>query len=154
MNEDILGGLKIALERGDSLEKAMLSFYNSGYKKEEIENAARALLQYQSNPAEIQQQNRNQGKPIQPSQQIRNQQTKSQQSNQQDYYQKQMPAKQNPVLQKQPLKQIVSGYENKKDPRKILIIIIVSLLVFLVASLISIYIFRDAIIGFFSSLFQ
>ncbi len=42
---DILGGLKLALSRGDSLQNAMQSFYNSGYKKEEIEEAARALHQ-------------------------------------------------------------------------------------------------------------
>ena len=43
VREDILGGLKLALSRGDSLQNAMQSFYNSGYKKEEIEEAARAL---------------------------------------------------------------------------------------------------------------
>ena len=45
VREDILGGLKLALSRGDSLQNAMQSFYNSGYKKEEIEEAARALHQ-------------------------------------------------------------------------------------------------------------
>jgi cobalamin biosynthesis Mg chelatase CobN len=40
---DIVGGLKIALSRGESLQKAMQSFYNAGYKKEEIEEAAREL---------------------------------------------------------------------------------------------------------------
>ena len=39
----ILGGLKGALARGESLRQAMMSFYNAGYKKEEIEEAARAL---------------------------------------------------------------------------------------------------------------
>ncbi|MBI3623940.1 hypothetical protein HY212_07730 [Candidatus Pacearchaeota archaeon] len=43
VREDILGGLKIALSKGQSLENAMQSFYNAGYKKEEIEDAARAL---------------------------------------------------------------------------------------------------------------
>lgn len=42
-NEDILGGLRSALTRGYSLEEAMLSLYNAGYKREDIENAARAL---------------------------------------------------------------------------------------------------------------
>jgi cobalamin biosynthesis Mg chelatase CobN len=45
-NEDILGGLKTAILRGFSLKDAMISFYNAGYKKEEIEEAARNL-QYQ-----------------------------------------------------------------------------------------------------------
>ena len=43
VREDILGGLKIALSKGQSLESAMQSFYNAGYEKEEIEDAARAL---------------------------------------------------------------------------------------------------------------
>lgn len=46
INEEILGGLKSALERGSSLESAMRTFYNSGYKKEEIEEAARGLLEF------------------------------------------------------------------------------------------------------------
>lgn len=43
VNKDILGGLKSALTRGYSLEEAMLSFFNAGYKREEIEEAARTL---------------------------------------------------------------------------------------------------------------
>ena len=50
-NEDILGGLKSALTRGYSLEEAMVSFYNAGYKKEDIEDAAREL-QMQQIPAQ------------------------------------------------------------------------------------------------------
>lgn len=39
----ILEGLKGALARKESLRQAMFSFYNAGYQKEEIEEAARAL---------------------------------------------------------------------------------------------------------------
>lgn len=39
----ILEGLKGALARRESLRRAMFSFYNAGYKKEEIEEAARSL---------------------------------------------------------------------------------------------------------------
>jgi hypothetical protein len=45
MNEEILGGLRLALERGESLKKAMVTFLNSGYKREEIEEAAKALTE-------------------------------------------------------------------------------------------------------------
>ena len=48
VNTEILEGLRHALERGNSLENAMLSFWNSGYKKEEIEEAARALVSHPS----------------------------------------------------------------------------------------------------------
>ena len=36
----IAGGLKNALERGDSLEKAKATFINAGYNKEEVDQAA------------------------------------------------------------------------------------------------------------------
>lgn len=45
INEEILGGLKSAIERGESIQKAMMTFYNSGYQKEQIEEAARFLSQ-------------------------------------------------------------------------------------------------------------
>ncbi len=40
--EELVEGIKQALSRGESLEKAMTTFYNSGYKKEDIEEAAAA----------------------------------------------------------------------------------------------------------------
>jgi len=43
LNDDIVGGLKSALERGATLKQAMMSLFNSGYKREEIEEAARSL---------------------------------------------------------------------------------------------------------------
>jgi hypothetical protein len=43
MNNEILQGLKIAVQRGQSLRDAMMSFYNAGYKKQEIEEAARHI---------------------------------------------------------------------------------------------------------------
>ncbi len=43
VNQEILGGLRLILNKGSSLEKAMTSFYNAGYKQEEIEEAARVL---------------------------------------------------------------------------------------------------------------
>lgn len=43
VREDILEGLKIAVLKGESLQQAMQSFFNAGYKKEEIEEAARQL---------------------------------------------------------------------------------------------------------------
>ena len=46
VNEEMVGGLKSALDRGYSLEKAMLTLFNSGYKRQEIEEAARNLLEY------------------------------------------------------------------------------------------------------------
>ena len=41
--EEIVEGLRQAVSKGEPLERAMTSFYNSGYTKEDIEEAARAL---------------------------------------------------------------------------------------------------------------
>ena len=43
INEEIIGGLISALSRGQSLESAMMTFYNAGYKKEEIEDSAKEV---------------------------------------------------------------------------------------------------------------
>ena len=43
VNDEIFYGIKRALENKETLGSAMESFYNSGYKKEEIEEAARAI---------------------------------------------------------------------------------------------------------------
>lgn len=43
VNEEIVGGLISALSRGESLEKAMMTFFNAGYKKEEIEISAKEV---------------------------------------------------------------------------------------------------------------
>ena len=43
VNQDILGGLRLAVGKGESLKKAMFTFYNAGYRSEEIEEAAKVL---------------------------------------------------------------------------------------------------------------
>ena len=45
MREDIIAGLKNALERGESLEKAVQSFINAGYNPAEVREAAESLSQ-------------------------------------------------------------------------------------------------------------
>ncbi len=58
VKEDILGGLKSAISRGFSLREAMMSFYNAGYARNDIEDAARTvqyeLAQKISTPAQTQ----------------------------------------------------------------------------------------------------
>ncbi|MBU2616752.1 MAG: hypothetical protein KKB79_02090 [Nanoarchaeota archaeon] len=48
--EDIVEGLRYALAKGETLDSAMMSFFNSGYTKEEIEDAARILQAPQAFP--------------------------------------------------------------------------------------------------------
>ena len=44
VNEEILGGLRVAISHKSTLKDAMQSFYNAGYKKEEIEEAAKIVF--------------------------------------------------------------------------------------------------------------
>ncbi len=62
VKEELIEGLKTAMIRGDSLQKAMFSFYNAGYKKAEIEEAARFLQSSHFSPERylLQQQARSQ----------------------------------------------------------------------------------------------
>lgn len=48
INYDLIEGLRIALAKGYTLEQAMMSFYNAGYPKKDIEEAARVLLYHPS----------------------------------------------------------------------------------------------------------
>lgn len=41
--EEIVEGLRLAVSKGESLRSAMMSFYNAGYSKQDIEDAARAM---------------------------------------------------------------------------------------------------------------
>jgi FtsZ-interacting cell division protein ZipA len=64
VNEAILGALKSALARGESLKKAMMTVYNAGYKREDISEAARSINEEGSLPQAqpIQQENTTQPK--------------------------------------------------------------------------------------------
>ena len=52
VKEEIVEGLRLAVSKREPLEKAMASFYNAGYSKEDIEEAARILQaqQFQQSP--------------------------------------------------------------------------------------------------------
>ena len=45
MRDDLIGALQSALARGESLNRAMMTLYNAGYSKQEIEESASALQQ-------------------------------------------------------------------------------------------------------------
>lgn len=54
VRDDILGGLRTALARGQTLRQSMMSFYNAGYIKQEIEEAAKALQAERNQPLQPQ----------------------------------------------------------------------------------------------------
>ena len=51
-SQEILGGIKFAVEKGETLKNAMMSFYRAGYGKQEIEEAAKTYLEM-NNPGQM-----------------------------------------------------------------------------------------------------
>ncbi len=128
--EEIVEGLRYALSRGETLESAMMSFFNAGYAKEEIEEAA-AFLNAPQMP---------QGYPIG---------TTPQQASSQGAVQQTQP-----LQQPQPnVVQRVSDYGSKsKSSGKIVTIILITLLIFLLGLLVSVFLFREELAEFLNSL--
>ena len=119
-SEDIIGGMKNAMARGSSLKDAMQSFYNAGYKKEDIEEAARKI---QSQSEQIQQ---NQIIPQNKNNQV-NQPTKSNQQLQQ-------------LIQNQPI--------NNSSSYTGWIILLVGLLIITVSATLILIFFKDQVLNF------
>lgn len=114
VKEEILEGLKYAVAKGEPLAEAMMSFYNAGYLKEDVEEAARALQAPQLPQTQ---------QFIQPGQQ------------QAQPGQLQAPVR---VVQR------VSEYrERPKTAGKALIIILVFFLISLLGILVAVFLFRD-----------
>ncbi len=160
VSEDILGGLKSALNRGESLRQAMMSFYNAGYKKEDIEVAARALQEQKSGQPVQQTQPIQQTQPVQQikpkPKEITPQPVKTIQRVS-SYGQKPV-QKQIVRLQPKPVKTIqrVSSYEKKpgKPKRKWDLFIMISILVVLLGILAGFFIFKQELIDFFNRIFE
>lgn len=147
---EIVEGLRFAMNKGDSLLKAMMSFYNAGYSKLEVEEAARML-----------------GQPslqnIQPQVQIQAPQPPpSQVQSQPKQYVSQYGVQQPTTVPLQNISeapptpipgspQIVSGYGGKvKHPLSTGVMIFLSItLFFLLSALVALVVFKDVIAKFF-----
>ena len=115
VKEEILEGLKYALAKGEPLPQAMMSFYNAGYLKKDIEEAARVL----------------QAPQLQPTQQFT-------QPDQQQAQPGQLPQTAVRVVQR------VSEYkERPKTAGKALILMLVFFLILLLGVLIAVFLFRE-----------
>ena len=133
MDEEILEGLRSATARGEPLLQAMMTFYNAGYGKPEIEEAAQILQQ------------QNAGMPITPPQTPVAQQVIQQGA--------QQPIKENQSNQPALTPQRVSAYAPKKKGGNTLTIVLTSSLVLLFGALITVFIFREQITSAFNNLF-
>lgn len=175
MNEEVLGGLRSALERGQTLERAMLTLFNSGYKKEDIEEAARSLLQFQPS-AQLQPPIKTvakstivkQAPPVSPPKQQMNfpQPTQIQKPTLQPQIPSMIQRAQTQSQIQQPTSTIskpvqkVSNYgeEKQKEEKrpakeKAIIFILVFLMAFLLGLLAVIFLFKDQLIAYFSNFF-
>lgn len=145
MREDILGALQSALIRGETLKKAMMTLYNAGYKKEEIEESAAALQQM------IQQKPVAQAKPIQPIQQ--SVQPNKAAAAQQQVQQKPVEAKQ--VSPSFPDQSRTQPPQIKPKPKSnIKLILIIFSLIILIGILIGAFLFSSELIEFFNNVFN
>jgi len=135
VNEDILGGIEEAVENGSTLESAMMSFYNAGYLKEDIEWAAKSyqiqesarstrwLNPFKGGTSSVS----GKGSSSNPSQVLKNPSTK--------------------VVQN------VSSYEASQFKDKIILIVLISSFVALLGILAGIFLFKEQVVDFFNSLF-
>jgi uncharacterized membrane protein len=167
VNEEILGGLRLAVSKGESLRQAMMSFYNSGYKKQEIEEAARALqTEKVSQPA----QPVKEAKPKKP-RKVKQKKVKQKVSDYETTKKTKIPPKLKrniisaasklekpkeqikPVKEVKPTKKKVSGYgEKPKSKKKIIIFVLIFFLLLLIGSLVAVFLFKQELIDIINSL--
>ena len=149
VRDDIFGGLKSALARGQSLKQAMMSFYNSGYPKAEVDEAANALKEEGVSVGQIQQPQQIQ---YAAKSQTSQKNFSSPMAQKVSLYGGQPVQILQPGLQRPVFVQAVSAYEQPcKAPGKAVIFILVFLLLMLVGALTAVFFFKEEIIAFFSA---
>ena len=145
--ENISEGLKLAMSKGETLQQAMQSFYNAGYKKENIESAARLLTPNVMQPTQPQESVIPQKQPIvlqqpqlKPVQKVSN-------------YGKPFPQLPFPLPPKPAQKVSNYGQSQKQiNPKVIMIILVIILLIFFGGAIGGILFFKESVIEFFNSL--
>lgn len=163
-DQEILGGLRAAIERGSTLKQAMMSFYQAGYDKSEIEDAARAYMNQQ----------RNEDMQLNPAQIVQKTEIKKEEEKKEDTKKVNQGSQNN--IQKIPsapvgpsglsqgssmeaIPQKVSSYDmpKKKEVKapksNILTFILIFVLLFLVGVLFAVYMFKEELVQFINSMF-
>ncbi len=176
VNEEVLGGLISGLERGESLKKAMVTLFNAGYKKEEIEEAAamanqlgikQKIIPLKVIPEKMNPEDKGETKIDGINASQVNPQTfgaaiktpeaiKAQQPSFEPRLTPTSTKRQSenaPKLNSSKSVQKVSNYTDKSSKEKMMIFLLIALLVFLVGVLVAIFMFREELINFFSSYF-
>lgn len=146
VKEELVEGIKQAISKGESIEKAMMTFYSAGYSKQDIEEAAAAS----QTPTSFQQPTQPQATGSQP-QKMQPQATPSQST----------PSTEQQTTVPQPQKiqpgvvQRVSAYGPKPNKKGMAItIILVVILLILVGILIAVILFKNEISDFFAGIWR
>jgi len=131
VREELVEGLKYAISKGESLPRAMMSFYNAGYLKKDIEEAARFLQSPHFSQTPITAQPpRNPAQPQPVKRKL--------------FHSSSKPVQQPVSQSRQPVVQRVSAYEKKPKKRGGRVIWILSFfLLLLLGVLIAVFLFRD-----------
>jgi len=163
IREDILGGIKAALTRGESIERSKITLENAGYKKEDIEEAIRVLHMQQPETMQIQKE-----QPIEvvveplfkeEKEELKPKIVSIKHQAQEDSDDSFLSRIQKPFeksKEQKPVVQTVSKYESPKPSfttKKITVIILIVVLVFLLGILFSLFLFKDSLVNFFNQLF-
>ena len=169
-NKEILGGIKEAVERGESLKDVMMTFYQAGYDKGEIENAAREFLNEQNQRLQINMPSSNSTSPVVQSQKKQEQKKNTNKKVKFNYFSTQdkpleaskptkSPIKKLPFIGKissQP-KQKVSAYGTVKKPKipksNALTITLAIILFLLLGVLLVVFVYKGAFVNFINGLF-
>ncbi|MBU2612246.1 MAG: hypothetical protein KKB62_00815 [Nanoarchaeota archaeon] len=160
-NQEILGGIKAAIERGQTLKDAMMSFYQAGYKKEEIEDAAKAYLYLQRGTSEAEVFSKNQG--IEKKEEEKQDEKKDVVSQKEKMYSKtettRAPEMGGGATREMPKKivQKVSSYSSQDKISKLrgktVTVVLIIVLAVLMGILAMVFLFRSELINFINSLF-
>lgn len=168
VREDILGGLRSALNRGESIKQAALSFLNAGYKQEEIDEAARTLeaervqqpvQQLPTQPGQVQQPQPQPTTQVQQPKVVQKVSAYGQPAQPTPIQPVQPPPVQQP---QQPIQQPIPpvsvlqrvsayGQVPEKPKGKAVVFILVALLLILVGALVTVFFFKEEIMGLFNS---
>jgi len=156
-NQEILGGLKSAIERGGNLKEAMMTFYRAGYEKHEIEEAAKAYIDLGKITAQTLEMKPNSIKPLTKKEE-KSDKVKTKQKIFSTMGEKQESGIRGGGEQnaKSETVQKISQYESKvKEPikGKSITLVLVFILIALLGFLALVILFKDEIVVFFNNLF-
>jgi len=169
-NKEILGGIKEAVERGESLKDAMMTFYQAGYGKVEIENAAREFLDEQNKSPQINMPSSNSTLPGVQSQKEQEQKKTTNKKVAFNHLPTQGNSPESPKPASNPVKKLpslgrippqsqqkVSAYGTAKKPKipksNALTITLAIILFLLLGVLLVVFVYKEAFVNFVNSLF-